>query len=356
MTTTQGDFPVSAFDFNLPEDLIALRPARPKTSARLLHAHGGMIDDRIVSDLPSLLREGDTLVFNDTRVLSVRLFGTRTRSESVVKIEATLIERIDSDRWRAFAKPGRRLNLGDEIVFSDTLSAVVETKEGGGTLIFKMSLEGAKLDAAIAGCGTMPLPPYIASKRPSDDQDREDYQTIMAQKDGAVAAPTAALHFDADLLQSLAHIGVETATVTLHVGAGTFLPVKAESTAAHVMHSETGEIDSRTAEKLKRCKDRGGRIISVGTTPLRVLETAATETGKLQAWKGDTRIFITPGYQFRAIDGLMTNFHLPKSTLFMLVSALMGLEHMHKIYRHAIENRYRFYSYGDSSLLLPGNG
>lgn len=353
MNNVQGDFPVSAFDFDLPDHLIALRPARPKTSAKLLLARGSATEDRHVFDLPQILRDGDMLVFNDTRVLPVRLSGTRTRGDSVVQVEATLIERLDGERWRAFAKPGRRLKVSEEIVFSADLLGRIEAKREDGTIDLLMSRSGAALDAAMAACGSMPLPPYIASRRPSDAQDDEDYQTIMARRDGAVAAPTAALHFDEALLADLARVGVETATVTLHVGAGTFLPVKAETTGAHVMHAETGEIDAETADRIERRRAQGGRIISVGTTPLRVLETAARETGSLGAWSGSTSIFITPGYKFQAIDGLMTNFHLPCSTLFMLVSALMGLDRMQALYRHAITKEYRFYSYGDSSLLLP---
>lgn len=353
MSGVQADHPLSDFDFTLPERLIALRPARPRVSAKLLRAQGSALTDHTVSDLPDLLREGDLLVFNDTRVLPVRLSGARTRAQSVVAIEATLIERLDASHWRAFAKPGRRLRAGDTVVFSDRLAAHVEGKREDGTLVFAFGLSGPDLDLAIAEAGTMPLPPYIAARRASDESDFQDYQTVFADKDGAVAAPTAALHFDESLLAALSAKGVETATVTLHVGAGTFLPVKVDSTAAHVMHSETGAISGATADKINQARARGGRIISVGTTSLRVLETAADARGNLRAWSGSTDIFITPGYRFRVIDGLMTNFHLPKSTLFMLVSALMGLNNTHDIYAHAIAGDYRFYSYGDSSLLLP---
>lgn len=353
MSGVQADHPLSDFDFTLPEELIALRPARPRVAAKLLVANGGAIADHVVSDLPGLLRAGDLLVFNDTRVLPVRLAGTRTRADSVVAVEATLIERLDAAHWRAFAKPGRRLREGDAVEFSGGLTGRVSSKREDGTLTFSFNLSGPDLDLAIVEAGTMPLPPYIAARRASDEDDFHDYQTVFAEKDGAVAAPTAALHFDESLLSALADRGVETATVTLHVGAGTFLPVKVDSTADHVMHSEIGAISEATAAQINRARALGGRIISVGTTSLRVLETAADARGNLRAWSGSTDIFITPGYRFRSIDGLMTNFHLPKSTLFMLVSALMGLDNTHKIYAHAIARQYRFYSYGDGSLLLP---
>ena len=347
------DLPVSDFDFDLPEESIALRPVRPRRAARMLHAENGAIADRSMADLPSVLREGDVLVFNDTRVLPVQLSGQRIRADSAVNVDATLIERIDAGTWRAFAKPGRRLKQGDTLVFSDALDAEIVSKGDDGTLILRFSIDGATLDETVASIGAMPLPPYIAGKRAADERDFEDYQTIHARRDGAVAAPTAALHFDAVLMEELKGAGIEIATVTLHVGAGTFLPVKADTTSGHVMHSETGEIDAETAERLNAAKGSGGRVIGVGTTSLRVLETATDEAGRIGAWRGSTDIFITPGYRFRMIDGLVTNFHLPRSTLMMLVSALMGTKQIRTIYRHAISEGYRFYSYGDGSLLVP---
>ena len=348
------DLPVSDFDFDLPEDLIALRPVRPRRAARMLHAECGRIADRGMADLPRVLRPGDMLVFNDTRVLPVQLAGRRERDGGAVAIDATLIERLDADAWRAFAKPGRRLKPGDRLVFGDTLEAEVRAKNDDGTLELAFARSGEALDAAIAGIGAMPLPPYIARRRAADARDTVDYQTLLARRDGAVAAPTAALHFDAELLAALDDAGIGRATVTLHVGAGTFLPVKAETTGGHVMHSETGEIDAETVDRIEAARAAGGRIVSVGTTALRVLETAVDEDGRLRPWQGSTDIFITPGYRFRRIDGLVTNFHLPRSTLVMLVSALMGTEKVRTLYSHAITERYRFYSYGDGSLLFPG--
>ena len=347
------DLPVSTFDFDLPEHLIALRPVRPRRAARMLHAEGGRLADRRMADLPEVLRPGDLLVFNDTRVLPVQLSGTRTRADSTVAVEATLIERLDAAAWRAFAKPGRRLKPGDRIVFGDGLAAAVRAKGDDGTLDLEFSAAGAALDAAVARIGAMPLPPYIAGRRRADARDAEDYQTLLAKKDGAVAAPTAALHFDADLLAALDAAGIGRATVTLHVGAGTFLPVKAETTGGHRMHSETGEIDAEAVERIETARAAGGRIVSVGTTALRVLETASSENGRIRPWRGSTDIFITPGYRFRQVDGLVTNFHLPRSTLVMLVSALMGTEKVRTLYSHAITAGYRFYSYGDGSLLFP---
>lgn len=351
---TQADLPVDLFDFDLPEDLIALRPMRPRTAARMLLSQPDGIEDRTVADLPGLLREGDVLVFNDTRVIPARLSGRRHRGENSVAVEANLIERLDAATWRALARPGKRLREGEVIVFSPDLSAVIEAKEEGGALRLRFDKSSAALDSAIAAAGVMPLPPYIAARRAADDRDDADYQTILAEKDGAVAAPTAALHFDDDLLAQLQARGIERATVTLHVGAGTFLPVKSETTGGHVMHSETGAIDTETAARLNAARAEGRRVIAVGTTALRVLETAA-EAGSLGAWSGATDIFITPGYRFRAIDGLMTNFHLPRSTLMMLVAAFVGIERMRAIYAHAVRERYRFYSYGDSSLLFPSS-
>jgi len=347
------DLPVSAFDFHLPEDLIALRPVRPRRSARMLHAEGGVLADRSMADLPVVLRPGDLLVFNDTRVLPVQLSGTRRRDGNDVAIDATLIERLNATRWRAFARPGRRLKVGESVRFAEDVVGRVEAKNEDGTLDLAFEQEGMALDAAIARIGSMPLPPYIAQRRKADAQDAEDYQTLLARRDGAVAAPTAALHFDSVLLDALKEAGIGMETVTLHVGAGTFLPVKAETTAAHVMHFEAGEIDADTAGRINAAKAAGGRVIAVGTTSLRVLETATGEDGALRAWHGSTDIFITPGYRFRQVDGLVTNFHLPRSTLMMLVSALIGMEHTRALYSHAISEGYRFYSYGDGSILFP---
>jgi len=351
--TGRPDLSVSEFDFHLPEELIALRPARPRSASKLLLAKGDAIEHHAVSDLPELLMPGDVLVFNDTRVLPVQLSGTRTRDGATAQLSATLIERIDPARWRAFIKPGKKLREGDTIVFADGFVAEALRKHDDGSVLLAFSKSGEALDSALRACGAMPLPPYIAGRRVADHQDEEDYQTLLATKDGAVAAPTAALHFDAPLLAALTEKGIAREIVTLHVGAGTFLPVKAETISEHKMHSEWGEIDAATAQRLNRAKAEGRRIISVGTTSLRVLETASDETGNVSEWRGNTDIFITEGYRFRFIDGLMTNFHLPKSTLFMLVSALMGHERMKEIYSTAIERHYRFYSYGDSSLLLP---
>jgi len=345
--------PVSAFDFDLPEDLIALRPVRPRRFARMLHAEGGTLADRSMADLPDVLRPGDLLVFNDTRVLPVQLSGVRRRDGNDVAIDATLIERLDAARWRAFARPGRRLKVGESVRFTDDMDARVEAKNGDGTLDLAFGLEGPALDAAIARIGAMPLPPYIAQRRKADARDAEDYQTLLARHDGAVAAPTAALHFDSVLLEAIEAAGIGMATVTLHVGAGTFLPVKADTTAGHRMHFETGAIDADTAARINAAKAAGGRIVAVGTTSLRVLETATGEDGVIRPWQGSTDIFITPGYRFRQVDGLVTNFHLPRSTLMMLVSALIGLEATRRLYSHAISERYRFYSYGDGSILFP---
>ncbi|SET83988.1 tRNA preQ1(34) S-adenosylmethionine ribosyltransferase-isomerase QueA [Oceanicella actignis] len=348
---------VDEFDFDLPEELIALRPVRPRRAARLLAARGDAIDDLRVADLPRLLRAGDVLVFNDTRVIPARLFGERRRQTAdgsgVARIEATLLERAGADAWRALARPAKRLREGDEILFAGGLRARVAERGAGGEVALVFDRAGPELDAAIAAAGVMPLPPYIAARRPADAQDEEDYQTVFAARPGAVAAPTAALHFDQPLLAALDEAGVRSARVTLHVGAGTFLPVKAERVEDHRMHAEWGEISAEAAETIARARAEGGRVIAVGTTALRVLETAADEDGRLRPWSGETDIFITPGYRFRAVDGLMTNFHLPRSTLMMLVSALMGVERIRRIYAHAVAERYRFYSYGDASLLIP---
>lgn len=339
---------VSLFDFDLPQDRIALRPSVPRDAARMLVLAGGERHDAGVRDLSAFLRSGDCLVFNDTRVIPAQLEGTRGEA----RIGATLHKRLDLRRWQAFVRNAKRIRPGDRIDFGNDVTAIAEARddEGGVTLFF----EGEEpVELLLERAGSMPLPPYIAGKRAVDERDREDYQTMFAQRDGAVAAPTAALHFTPELVASLSDAGVGMEKVTLHVGAGTFLPVKADDTDEHRMHAEWGSIDAAVAERLNRVRAAGGRVISVGTTSLRVLESAADGDGRLRAWTGETRIFITPGYQFRAIDGLMTNFHLPRSTLFMLVSALMGLERMHAAYRHAVMQGYRFYSYGDASLLLP---
>jgi S-adenosylmethionine:tRNA ribosyltransferase-isomerase len=351
---------VDLFDFELSEEAIALRPARPRDSARLLHVHAGGFDDLIVRAAPKLFRPGDLLVFNDTRVIPARLKGVREREDNRVPVEATLHKRLSPNTWAAFAKPGKRLKEGDRVRFGaeskgacllSALEATVAAKGEAGEVTLAFDLSGADLDSAIAALGEMPLPPYIAVKRAEDESDRADYQTIYAAKDGAVAAPTAGLHFTEDLLARLDAAGVEQTRVTLHVGAGTFLPVKAEDTADHKMHAEWREIGGAAAEAINRAKAEGRRVIAIGTTALRSLESAADEQGRVRAEAGDTAIFITPGYRFRVADGLWTNFHLPRSTLFMLVSAFAGLERMRAAYAHAIGAGYRFYSYGDASLL-----
>jgi S-adenosylmethionine:tRNA ribosyltransferase-isomerase len=352
---------VDVFDFELPEELIALRPARPRDAARLLHVRAdGAFEDRTVRDAPDLFWPGDLLVFNDTRVIAARLSGVRAREDSSVAVEATLLKRVSASNWTALAKPGKRLREGDRIRFGEmddracllgALDATVKGKGEEGEVTLAFDLAGPDLDAAIAAAGAMPLPPYIAAKRAPDEEDYRDYQTVYAAKEGAVAAPTAGLHFTDELLARLSEAGVERAHVTLHVGAGTFLPVKAADTSAHKMHAEWREIPEATAAAINRAKAEGRRVIAVGTTALRSLESAAEETGRVRAEAGDTDIFITPGYRFRVVDGLWTNFHLPRSTLFMLVSAFTGLERMQAAYAHAIAQRYRFYSYGDASLL-----
>jgi len=345
---------VDLFDFELPPARIALRPAQPRDAARMLIADGGAaLADRIAADLPRVLNPGDVLVFNDTRVIPARLEGIRhSATGSGAKIGATLHKRLDLRRWAAFIRNAKRLSEGDLIQFSNDVSAIAEQRHDDGS--FTLAFQGSEpVETLLQRAGVMPLPPYIAGKRPTDERDKSDYQTIFASKDGAVAAPTAALHFTPDLLAALDEAGIVREMLTLHVGAGTFLPVKADDTADHAMHSEWGRIDAATAERLNAARDAGKRVIAVGTTSLRLLESAASEDGKIQPFEGDTAIFITPGYRFRAIDGLMTNFHLPKSTLFMLVSALMGLDRMQEVYAHAIDRDYRFYSYGDASLLLP---
>lgn len=339
------------FDFELPERLIATRPARPRTSARLLLAEGDRISDRHVFDLVDIFRPGDRLVLNNTKVLPARLFGTRQRGDAVAKVEITLLE-PRAVGWRALAKPLRKVQPGEMIRFSDRLSATVaEKSETDLTLTF--DLTGDDFDQALAEAGVMPLPPYIAAKRAADDQDRTDYQTVFARHAGAVAAPTASLHFDEDLLKALAAKGVDFTEVTLHVGAGTFLPVKVDDVTTHRMHAEWGRVTAAAADEINATKRAGGRVIPVGTTALRLIESAADDAGVLHPFEAETDIFIYPGYRFRVTDALMTNFHLPKSTLMMLVSALMGEARIRSIYAHAIRTGYRFFSYGDSSLLIP---
>jgi S-adenosylmethionine:tRNA ribosyltransferase-isomerase len=342
---------LSDFDFDLPEDLIATRPAKPRPSARLLLAEGDAISDRRVLDLLDILHPGDRLVLNNTKVLPARLFGTRQRGDALAKIEITLLEPRPTG-WRALAKPLRKVQPGEVIRFSDRLSATV-AKKSETDLVLAFDLTGADFDAALAEAGVMPLPPYIAAKRAADDQDRTDYQTVFARHSGAVAAPTASLHFDEDLLRALAAKGVEFSEVTLHVGAGTFLPVKVEDVTTHKMHAEWGRVTAAAADEINATKRAGGRVIPVGTTALRLIESAADEAGTLHPLEGETAIFIYPGYRFRVTDALMTNFHLPKSTLVMLVAALMGEARIRRIYDHAITTGYRFFSYGDSSLLIP---
>lgn len=348
---------LSDFDFNLPEHLIATRPAQPRTAARLLYATEDSTSDLYVSDLKSLLRPGDRLVLNDTRVIPARLFGERIRhsdhGETRAAIEVTLLAPSPSGNWRALARPSKRVRVGEIIVFGDDLSAVVVAKPEA-ELELEFNLKGEEFDRVLEHVGNMPLPPYIAAMRPVDAQDRSDYQTVFARVRGAVAAPTASLHFDQELLDDLSEMGVGQTKVTLHVGAGTFLPVKADDVSQHKMHSEWGEVSSQAAAEINETRADGGRIIPVGTTALRLIESACPEPGRIEAFKGDTDIFITHGYRFRITDGLMTNFHLPKSTLLMLVSALMGQKRIRDIYSHAVAQEYRFFSYGDSSLLIPG--
>ncbi len=340
---------VSDFDFELPPESIALRPASPRDSARMLEVSNQGLGDFSMRDLPGRLRAGDVLVINDTRVIPAQLQG----SKGGARVGVTLHKREAADMWWSFVKNVRRLKVGDWVEFGAGLTGEVLERGEEGAVLWRFSADGP-LEAAMAAAGQMPLPPYIASKRPTDAQDATDYQTLHAAKDGAVAAPTAGLHFTPGLWEELAAAGVGRETVTLHVGAGTFLPVKAEDTVDHRMHAEWGSIDAATAGRLNAARAAGGRVIAVGTTSLRLLESAVDAQGQIQAFTGDTAIFITPGYRFGAIDGLVTNFHLPKSTLFMLVSALMGLDVMQAAYKRAIESGYRFYSYGDGSLLLPG--
>ncbi len=344
------------FDFDLPERLIATRPVRPRSSARLLVAGPEATIHARAIDLPDHLRPGDLLVLNDTRVIPARLTGTRTRGgaqgETSSRIEATLLEPRADGTWRALVKPLRKLRDGERVIFPAGLEAVIEGREDG-TALLRFDRTGADFDAKLTQAGTMPLPPYIAALRPADDADREDYQTVWARHSGAVAAPTASLHFDAALLEAVRARGIGIVHVTLHVGAGTFLPVKAENVADHRMHAEWGRVDAGAAARIAATKAAGGRIVPVGTTALRLIETAA-RGGAIAPWEGPTDIFITPGFDFRVTDALMTNFHLPRSTLMMLVSALMGMGRIRDIYAEAIAADYRFFSYGDASLLLPG--
>jgi S-adenosylmethionine:tRNA ribosyltransferase-isomerase len=362
---------VDLFDFDLPEKNIALRPASPRDSARLLvvRPEGGsagqpVLADHRVSDLPGFLKPGDALVFNDTKVIPAQLEGIRHREGAGgQQVSATLHMRVAPDRWKAFAKPGKRIKTGDRIEFGHggnacligSLAATVEDKGEGGEVTLRFDLSGPALDEAIMAVGHIPLPPYIAAKRPEDARDQKDYQTIYAREEGAVAAPTAGLHFTPELFAALDAAGIERHFVTLHVGAGTFLPVKADNTAEHKMHQEIGHVSAETAARLNAVKRAGGRVVCVGTTSLRLIESAAADDGTVKPWSGATGIFITPGYRFKAVDMLMTNFHLPRSTLFMLVSAFCGLETMRAAYSHAITTGYRFYSYGDSSLLFRDN-
>jgi S-adenosylmethionine:tRNA ribosyltransferase-isomerase len=339
---------VDLFEFELPQDRIALRPARPRDAARLLLVEGDDISDHRVLDLPDLLRPGDVLVFNDTKVIPAQLEGRR----GTAHVGATLHKREGPREWRAFLRNARRVRAGDTIDFDRGVQASVAEKSDDGSALLRFHGD-EPVELLLERAGRMPLPPYIASKRAADEEDRADYQTIFAREDGAVAAPTAALHFTSRLLDALNARRIARETLTLHVGAGTFLPVKAEDTSGHKMHAEWGRIDRATADRLNSGRASGGRLIAVGTTSLRLLESAVADDGLIRPFEGDTAIFVTPGYRFRAIDGLITNFHLPRSTLFMLVSALMSLDVMKSAYAHAIETGYRFYSYGDASLLLP---
>jgi S-adenosylmethionine:tRNA ribosyltransferase-isomerase len=346
---------ISEFDFDLPEALIALRPASPRDSARLLvRFPNQLIEDAKVSQLPQFLRAGDVLVFNDTKTIPAALKAVRAQRGSVggpVQVDINLHQRLNASTWNAFCRPAKRLAVGDVLTFSPYLTATLTAKGQGGEISLAFSCSGGALDEAIALIGAMPLPPYIARKRAVDDQDNQDYQTLYARQAGSVATPTAGLHFTPALLAALANAGVERHWVTLHVGAGTFLPVKVDNIQDHVMHSETYEVSEATAEALMRAKAEGRRIIAVGTTSLRTLESITDDNGKITAGCGETSIFITPGYRFKTVDGLMTNFHLPRSTLLMLVGAFVGMEGLRGLYAHAINQAYRFYSYGDASLM-----
>jgi len=342
---------VALFDFDLPTDRIALRPARPRDSARLLSVDGTAISDRTMLELPSLLGPDDVLVFNDTKVIPAQLEGTRGDA----RVGATLHKREGLRSWWAFVRNAKRVRNGDVVDFGFGVQATAIERDDAGAILLTFHGE-EPVELLLERAGQMPLPPYIASKRPTDADDAADYQTMFAREAGAVAAPTAALHFTERLVEAIDARGIARETLTLHVGAGTFLPVKVDDTADHRMHSEWGRIDAATADRLNAARARGGRLIAVGTTSLRLIESAAADDGTIRAFDGDTAIFITPGYRFKAVDGLLTNFHLPKSTLFMLVSALMGLDVMKAAYAHAIAAGYRFYSYGDGSLLLPQRG
>jgi S-adenosylmethionine:tRNA ribosyltransferase-isomerase len=339
---------VDQFDFELPPERIALRPAKPRDAARLLLVEGGRVADKAMLDLPALLRRGDVLLFNDTKVIPAQLEGRRGDA----RIGATLHKRVGPRAWQAFVRNAKRLRVNDRIDFGEGVTATAAERFDDGSFLLEFAGE-EPVELLLVRAGRMPLPPYIASRRPADQADAEDYQTMFAREEGAVAAPTAALHFTPRLIEALDGAGVQRETLTLHVGAGTFLPVKADDTSEHRMHAEWGRIDAATAERLNAARAAGGRLICVGTTTLRLIESASGEDGLIRPFEGDTAIFITPGYRFRAVDGLITNFHLPRSTLFMLVGALMGLEVMKAAYAHAIEQEYRFYSYGDASLLLP---
>ncbi len=341
---------LSDFDFDLPEDLIATRPANPRSSARLLYATGQNMADLGVADLPNLLRAGDRLILNNTKVIPARLAGHRARGDAVAKIEVTLLEEA-AGVWRALAKPLRKIEIGENISFAPGFSAKVVAKSSGD-LHLQFLQSGPEFEQALLATGAMPLPPYIAARRKADAQDSVDYQTVFAKNSGAVAAPTASLHFDLALIDTLRAKGVTFTEVTLHVGAGTFLPVKVEDVTSHKMHAEWGEVTPKAAQEINATKAAGGRVIPVGTTALRLIETAG-RSGKVEPWSAPTDIFIYPGFTFQICDGLMTNFHLPKSTLLMLISALMGKDRVDQIYAHAINQRYRFFSYGDASLLLP---
>jgi len=358
---------VDLFDFDLPPERIALTPASPRDAARMLVvAPDGGLDDAHVFDLPRLLKPGDALVVNDTRVIAARLDGVRVRGAAVAAVEATLIKRVDASRWQALVKPAKKLKVGERIRFGETresatcllgaLDAEVEAKGEEGEVTLRFAFHGAALDEAIDRLGGPPLPPYIAARRRIAPSDRADYQTMFAREEGAVAAPTAGLHFTPDLVARVEAAGAQLFRLTLHVGAGTFLPVKADDTTGHVMHAEWGRLDAATAAALNATRARGGRVVAVGTTSARLIESAAGEDGRLSPFEGETAIFMAPGYRFRAVDALLTNFHLPRSTLFMLVSAFSGLETMKRAYTHAIAAGYRFYSYGDACLLLGSRG
>jgi S-adenosylmethionine:tRNA ribosyltransferase-isomerase len=348
---------LSDFDFELPDELIATRPAVPRTAARLLVARGADLTDTHVFDLPNWLRAGDRLVLNNTKVIPARLSGARARTsaqgDTTARIEVTLLEPQANGTWAALLRPLKKVKLGEDIVFSPDLSATLKDVQDGQAHL-QFNVTGDAFDSALADAGAMPLPPYIAAKRPADAQDHVDYQTVFAQHSGAVAAPTASLHFDQPLLDQLVAMGVTFSEVTLHVGAGTFLPVKVDDVLSHKMHAEWGRVSAQAATEIQATKTAGGRVIPVGTTALRLIETAARD-GMIKAWEGDTDIFIYPGFKFHVADALMTNFHLPKSTLMMLVSALMGQQGVRDIYAHAIDEKYRFFSYGDSSLLIPSH-